>query len=383
MADSSQERTEPATARKLREARRKGNVAWSRDLASALVVAVGAGALAFGAGSSAAWFLGMTEELYGTAVRETPDAAGAAAALMAASTGALELLLPVLLTIFAIAVLVPFLQIRALFAVDKLIPKLENLDPIRGMKRLFFEPKTYVEFVKSSAKVALITLIVVAVLHRRFDDLLGIVGEPLGTAVTVTVEVLLEVVAWGAAGFLFVGLVDVPWQQRQFARDQRMTKDERKRDHKQSEGDPEMKGRRKAAWREMAENRMMQELEQHGADVVARNPTEIACALRFDPDRDAVPRLVARGRGEVAKRILEIARRKRIPMRRDVPLARSLVKLDPDASVPKDLYDAVRAIYEWVAEEAREDGEVAPWEERLAASEREEDRSATRRRNGR
>lgn len=381
--ESSEERTEEASDHKLREARKKGNVAWSRDLTSALVVTVGAGVLAATASSMAAWFCASAVELYRTAVHETPDPHDACALLLAAVAGSFQVLLPLLVAVFAVGVLVPLLQIKPLFAVDKLKPKLENLDPVKGLQRLFFKARTYVDLLKSVVKVGLLTVIALVVVRGRLDALLDLAGAPLASSVAVTVQVLLEVIAWTAAGFLFVGLVDVPWQQMQFAKEQRMSKTEKKREYKNREGDPDIKRRRKEAWGEMKQNRMLRGLEDGGADIVARNPTEIACALRFDPDKDPVPRLVAKGRGEVAQEILAIARRKQVPMRRDVPLARALVELDVDAPIPRDLYDAVRAIYEWVAEEAREDGELAPWQERLAEAEAEVERGATKRRRGR
>ena len=150
------------------------------------------------------------------------------------------------------------------------------------------------------------------------------------------------------------------------------------REHKDQEGDPQQKARRREARKELLDQRMCDALRREGADGVVVNPTHIAVALRFDPLRGGVPRVVARGAGWVADEIREIARDRKIPIRRNVPLARALNELPPGRAVPPELLAAVGAFFRWLAERAREEGlEEAPFERRL----REHEAERRRRRN--
>lgn len=144
-----------------------------------------------------------------------------------------------------------------------------------------------------------------------------------------------------------------------------MTKEEVKREYKQMEGDPEVKWRLKKSRMERMQGAMYRNLGNGGADIVATNPTHVAVALRFDPKRESAPRVVAKGKGFVAQRIKEIAARAGIPIKEDPPLARTLVKLELNKMIPEELAEAVAELLFWVAEQAHERGELAPWEERV------------------
>ncbi len=201
--------------------------------------------------------------------------------------------------------------------------------------------------------------------RRNLPELLLLPGRSLDGIVSTCFRVFLEMTAWAVAGFISIGCLDLLYQRFQFGKDQRMTKEEVRREHKDQEGDPQMKFRRKQARQELMQQKMLAGLNRDGADAVVVNPTHIACALRYDPERENVPRLVAKGNGLLAERIREIAREKKIPIQRQVGLARTLYEHDLYREIPKDLYEAVGAVFRWVAEEAGERGEQAAWEQRL------------------
>jgi flagellar biosynthesis protein FlhB len=172
-------------------------------------------------------------------------------------------------------------------------------------------------------------------------------------------------VKWTLVCFLGVGAFDFFYQRFQFMKENRMTKEEVKKEYKQMEGDPETKARIKRSRMERMQAGMYRNLHSGGADVVTVNPIHIACALRFDPKKEGAPRLIAKGKGVVAKRIREIADAKSIPIREDPPLARSLFKVELDRVLPEELHEAAAELLKWVAEKAHERGEVAPWEARV------------------
>ncbi len=339
MANSASERTEQPTPRRLRDARRKGQVAVSRDLASAvsLVCALGAvvATLPVARRELAAGVLRSIERA-GSA--EVLDVLSASNAIEGALWMLLKLALPIGLAALAGGVAVTMLQTHGLVTGSAFTPKLERLNPIAGLKRLV-AARTIVELVKTW--IRLIVIGAAASFAVAGEGLAGLVAsswsEP-GDAMHVGARVSMIAALAVAVATVGIGGADVLLQRWLHARDLRMTKDEVRRDHKEEEGDPHVKQARKQVHRELALSTMLR--ATRSASFVAVNPTHLAVAVAYDEGRDEAPRVVAKGAGEMAKRIRREAERSRIRVVRNKPLARALFSVPVTAEIPEELYIA-------------------------------------------
>ncbi len=250
-----------------------------------------------------------------------------------------------------------FLQVGPLLAGDPVMPKLEKLNPVEGLKNLFSK-KQLVELLKSSLKMSLAAYMTYKVVRGE----LGLItqaarGTPqqiLGAAGHIIYSICTRV------GFLLIlfAIFDVWWQRKSFMKDQMMTKDEVKKEYKESEGDPHHKAKRKEMHQEILEHAQMEDVAN--ADVVVTNPTHYAVALKYDRDHDGAPRVVAKGLDHRAAQIREIAKHHDVPMMRNVPLAHALYRVEVGDEIPEALYDAVAEVLNFVyAEQRRRDGELA------------------------
>lgn len=345
---SAAEKTEKPTPRRLREARRKGQIAVSRDLAGAVAFAAGLAALGATAESSVDLVrLGLRDAIdAATAVDPRLDLAEAATRIDDALASIARITLPVAGATAAAGALAAALETRGLVATALLQPKLERLDPIKGIKRLF-SARTAVEFLKSWAKLLLVAAAIFAVCASHAGDLAGATlaggSAPLALAWIVTRDAALA-----TAGVLFaVGGADVLLQKRLHLRDLRMSRDEVRRDHKEEEGDPLIKGARREAHREIALTQMI--AATRTASVLVVNPTHYAAALLYDESCNA-PRVVAKGAGHAARQIRRAAESSGVAVVRNRPLARALVRLPVGTEIPEPLFEAVAEILAYVGE---------------------------------
>lgn len=349
----SDDKTEEPTPKRLREARARGQVAKSRELGTAallLTAGTGLGALA---PDWVASFRALLEPALAAARGETSLGPGAALELAVTRFGTDAL---PLLAVFAVAAgLASFVQVGPLVALDALAFSPERLDPIEGAKRLFGRD-AWIELARSLLKVVVVAWVVRGVLLDGLHGSIGLAGQGIGVVLG-ALGTLVHTLLFRAGGaMLAIAIADVLYQRWKMNRELRMTKEEVKREHKESEGDPHAKGERERVRREIAQHDMAEAVRR--ADVVVVNPTHLAIALRFDEEGEAVaPEVVARGQDEVAQRIRAIAEEAGVPIVRDVPLAHGLFALELGAEIPEALYEAVAAVLSaaW-AEKAREEG---------------------------
>lgn len=356
-SSSAQDRTEQATPHKLREARKKGQVAVSRDattVAVLLATTMTIGLLVPGALRSAC-------EMAVTCFRasESPSSAAMLSCLTGALATAAAIALPTMIVTFAAAGLAVFLQVGPLLTLEPLTPKLERLNPIEGIKGKF-KSRTFVELAKTLIKLIVCLFIAWAVVEPRLGEIVRIGRKPPLAAASLTAELLTSCALRILVFLVAIAACDLLYQKFQFLRDQRMSKDEVKREHKQQEGDPHHKAARKQLHRELAMNDMLQQVRARG-DVVTRNPTHIACVLAYDPANDGAPRLIAKGTGWLANEILRVADEERIPTIRDVPLARALNQLELEQLIPAELFAAAAVVLRWAAETAEARGQDVWW----------------------
>jgi flagellar biosynthesis protein FlhB len=340
------QKTEEPTQRRLDEARRKGQVPTSREVHSFMLLAAGALVIGPVAPGMAVDVVATLRPFIAHPHAILTDPAGLGRALWHAVAGvALALLLPLLLFVLA-AIAAGLIQNGPMLVTEPLKPKLERVSPLKGLKRLF-GLRGLVEFAKSLAKVALVGALAFWVLWPSWPELAGMaeIEAPfvLGHIRDLAFRLLLAV----AALMALIALLDVAYQRFEHHKQQRMSKRDIKEEHKQSEGDPQIKARLRQLRLERARRRMMAEVPK--ATVVITNPTHYAVALRYEAETMAAPRLVAKGRDELARRIRETAEAHGVPVVGNPPLARALHDgVDLLSDIPPVHYRAVAEIIGYV-----------------------------------
>lgn len=358
--ESGQERTEQPSEKRLREAREKGDVPRSRDLSGALVVLAGVAALMNG-GERA---MVHARQIYALGLDYSREAlfsdALPARVLGLAVREALALFMPVavstLLAVFAAPLLIGGIS----FSGEALLPKFERLDPISGLGKIF-ALRGLVELAKALAKLLLIGAVLVFALRNWQDELQATGRGEVMFGIVHAISML------GRAALLFgimlalIGGADALYQKFDYANRQRMTKQELKDESKESEGNPELKGRVRQMQHEMSRRRMMEELPK--ADVVVVNPSHFAVALRYDDGRSAAPRVIAKGVDVLAQQIRLVAGGHRIPLVESPPLARALyATTELNREIPAALYVAVAQVlaYVYQLKQATAQGDAPP-----------------------
>lgn len=344
--DNSQEKTEEPTPRRLEKAREDGQTARSKELATMAVLIAGAvGLLVFGA------FIGQSlirvmRDSFVLERRDIFDTTQMSLHLGAAAQEAALALMPLMIVLLIAAIAGSIGIGGLLFSGKAIAPKLNRMDPIKGLGRMF-SMRSLIELVKAIAKVGLVLTIAIIILNLRTEDLLSIAEEPLLPAMAH----VLWTMGWSffllACATIIIAIIDVPFQIYDHQKKLRMTKQEVKDEYKDTEGKPEVKGKIRQLQREMAQRRMMQEVP--GADVVITNPTHYAVALKYDQKRMAAPVVVAKGSDETAFKIMEIAREHKVELLRTPPLTRAVyhnTKLGEE--IPDGLYMAIAQVLAYV-----------------------------------
>ncbi|MBK8172063.1 MAG: EscU/YscU/HrcU family type III secretion system export apparatus switch protein [Sandaracinaceae bacterium] len=332
------ERTEEATPKKLRDARKKGQVAKSRELATAGIL-LAALAVAVGASEQA---VGAFRSVFGICISAIENETSPIVALEASLHLAWTSLAPVLATLMLAAALTMFVQVGPLFTPQALAPSFERLDVLKGMQQLFSR-KQAMELVKSIFKIGLIGVVVFLVLKASSRGIASLAGSNAAATVHAIEIVFHALFLRVGVAMLAIAAIDVLYQRWQFARDQRMTKEEVKREYKESEGDPHTKSERERVRREIFAHSVFEQVRR--ADVLVVNPTHLAVALRYDEEGgDDAPEVLAKGQDDLARRMIEVAREASVPIMRDVPLARALYEMESGELIPEALYEAVAIV---------------------------------------
>ena len=365
MASSSQEKTEAPTPDRLRKAREQGQIARSQDLTTGLLMAAAIGLLGAQAPGAVARLESATRAAFEAAL--SFDAAGGAtegellgAAAEVVKSGVL-VIAPILLGLALAALAFTFAQVGAVVTAEPLVPKLERMNPIQGLQRMFFSLNTWVELLKSTLKLAIVGGIAWSVLDGNLGLLLTSLRLPPMKGAAIAGGVVVQLATWIVGGVLALGVLDLFYQRWKHEKDLRMTKEEIKEEYKGQEGDPQHKAKRRRAHREILERGVVQQVAK--AHMVVTNPTHYACALRYDPEEEGAPRLLVKGQDHLAHWIVQMAKELKIPVVRDVGLARALWELEEDEEVPEELYDAAAELMRGLAELAHAEGRLMPWEE--------------------
>ncbi|HDY7847987.1 flagellar biosynthesis protein FlhB [Vibrio vulnificus] len=347
MAESDgQERTEEATPRRLQQARAKGQVARSKELASVSVLVIGAVSLMwFGESLARALFKAMGR-LFSLSREEIFDPSK----LFDIASGALSaLLLPLLLILFAlfVAAAIGSAGVGGIsFSVEAATPKLSKMNPLSGIKRMF-GLQSWVELIKSILKVALVTGVAIYLIQASQEDLIQLSLDVYPQNIFHALDILLNFVLLISCSLLIVVAIDIPFQIWQHADQLKMTKQEVKDEYKDTEGKPEVKGRIRMLQREAAQRRMMADVPT--ADVIVTNPEHFSVALRYKQNSDRAPVVVAKGTDHMAMKIREVAREHDISIVPAPPLARALYySTELEQQIPDGLFTAVAQILAYV-----------------------------------
>ena len=344
--DSAQERTEKATPKRLKGARDKGQVARSRELNSAALVLLGTAGLWALGGHLGGVFASLMRAGFTVERPDALDPSALATRLGTAAGEALWALAPWLLLALVVAAAAPMLLGGFLLSGENLTPKLERLNPAKGLKRVF-SAQGAVETGKALAKFLLLGGIAWLVVRQMAPALLALGSEPMPGAIVHAGGLAAKAFFLTALGLLLIAAVDVPFQLWNHARQLRMTRQDIRDEMKEIEGRPEVRGRIRQRQQELSRRRMMQDIPK--ASVVVTNPTHYAVALRYDVGADGAPRLVAKGADLVAQQIRAIAKEHGVPILEQPPLARALFYTTRlGAEVPRELYTVVAQVLAWV-----------------------------------
>ncbi|HEX5353499.1 MAG TPA: flagellar biosynthesis protein FlhB [Rhodanobacteraceae bacterium] len=358
--DNDQERTEPATEKRLREAREKGDVSRSRDLSAALIALAGVGTLL----AMRPWLGEHLRNLMRIGLAydraQAMNSAAMGAATTAAGIEALKLLAPLFGVALLATLLSPALAGGFTFSGEALVPKFERLNPIEGAKKLV-SLRGLVELGKSLLKVVLIGGVLTWVLWHSRTELLGTGRGNVQNGIDAALDVIGRASLLFAGALAVVGFVDMLWQRYDYAKRMRMTRQELRDEHKETEGSPETRSRVRNVQHQMAQRRMMDAVPK--ADVVVMNPSHFAVALKYGDDMRA-PRVIAKGLDLVALRIRSVAGKHEVPLVTVPPLARALYHTTRvGQEIPAALYVAVAQILAYVyrvRDAAAQAGDVPP-----------------------
>ena len=345
-SESGADKSEQPTSKRLEEARKKGQIARSKELNTLVVTLGGAGGLlVFGAGMADA-LLGIMRGNFELSREVLLDERYMALYLLATGKLALELLAPLIMTLLVIALAGPVSLGGWLFSSEALQPKFSRMNPLSGLKRMF-SVQALVELGKAVGKFLVVLTVAVAVLMASQDDLLSIGHEPLPQAIAHSAQIVGWCSLWMACSLILIAAIDVPFQLWDHKQKLMMTKQEVRDEFKDTEGKPEVKSRIRQLQYEMAQRRMLQEVPQ--ADVVITNPTHFAVALKYDADKGGAPRLVAKGGDFLALKIREIAQEHRVELLESPALARAVFySTELDQEIPAGLYLAVAQVLAYV-----------------------------------
>ena len=340
------EKSEKATPKKLRDARKKGQVAKSKDFPAAFTFATSFALIVI---SSSYFFKNLAGFMVtafssvgkGSALIKTIPGMFITAFQVIFSTS-----LPFMVIVCIVGLLVNFLIIGPLFSMEALKPDIKRLNPINNLKGIF-KIKTFVELIKSILKISGACILIYSVIKNSLPDIIATASlSVLGTAVIFS-EFLIKVAIRVGIFFLAVALFDLVFQKKNFAKEMKMEKFEVKQEYKDTEGNPEIKGKRRQVAQEMAYQDGPRAARR--ARAVVTNPIHIAVALEYNAEEQPAPKIIVMGKGITAENITKVALEYNIPIMRNVPLAQELYnKGEMGNYIPEETYEAIAEVLKWL-----------------------------------
>jgi len=346
MSDSDAEKTESATPKRMEDARKEGDVPRSRELSTFAVLMTAGVAL---------WMSGKTlsQQLHATMVSglsldrtQVFDADVLIRRVTGDIAQVLITCLPLAVAVMAVALAAPLLIGGFLFTSKAVMPKFSKLNPMKGLGNMF-STNALVELLKAVAKTLVVGTVAWLVVLSQKDAVMGLALESEGSAVAHLIDMVASAFLYIVGGLGIVAAIDAPYQMWHYANKLKMTRQEVIQESKESDGNPQIKGKIRQLQREMAKRRMMAEVPT--ADVVVTNPTHYAVALKYTDGQGGAPRVVAKGTDEVAAKIRALAAEHKVTMLEAPPLARALFKhSEVGDEIPEALFSAVAEVLAYV-----------------------------------
>lgn len=343
--DKNEERTEEPTEKRRRDFREKGQVAQSREVNTAMLLTGTLILWSFYAPvfwknlkSFLAIFWGISSEFAVTSL-------SVRFMMLFIVQNMASLLWPLLLSCLVFGFLSGYLQIGWLLTAKPLLPDLKKLDPIKGMSK-FVSKRSFFEAAKSFGKVFLVGVLAYWTLFDRFDQFLGLAGAGLDNVVAFMADVMFIILLKCCLLLAVIAVADYFFSRHEMEKKMKMTKQELKQEHKESEGDPQVKQRVRTIQREMSRKRMMAEVPK--ADVIITNPTHYAVAIRYKREEMDAPLVVAKGADHLAMKIREIGKLNNVPLVENRVVARSLYQVELGKPIPEQMFKAVAEILAYV-----------------------------------
>jgi flagellar biosynthesis protein FlhB len=344
--ESFAERTEQATAKRRADARKKGQVARSREIPTLAILIAGLSTLFFWSSSMYHHLSLIMVKLFnqmGTLTLE-PNTLQNLSWEIFGSLGVI--LAPILLGVTAAAILSNYVQVGSLFSWEAVQPDFSKINPWKGLSRLFSK-QAAAELAKSLIKFAIIGWVAFVTIRKEWENIVALWNQEVGQIFQYAGKVSFDLFLKTILIMVLLAGLDYAFQRWSYEKSLRMTRREVQDEFKQTEGDPMIKSRIRSIQRELARRRMMAEVPK--ADVIITNPTHLAVALRYQYKDMSAPKVVAKGAELVAEKIKEIARGHRIPLVENKPLAQTLFKtVDLGQSIPSSLYQVVADILAYV-----------------------------------
>jgi flagellar biosynthetic protein FlhB len=346
MAHESGSKTEKPTAKRLADARQKGQVPKSMDLNSAVVLTAAVMLLTMAGPYTFVNLYGQAQNMLAHPYSKPLTQIQFISLLTSTLTTIGLLVLPLLLGTMLVGVLINVIQVKPLFTLTPLKPKFDKINPLNGFKRLW-SLRSVVEAVKSIIKMTVVGSCGYSIIQSHWKDLMILGDQDVLSAWSYIVKIISEIGIWTCIIFFVFGLADWWYQIYEYQKQLRMTKHEVKQERKEQELDPTLKGRIRQMGSQYARKRQLAAVPK--ADVVITNPTHFAVAIQYDPDLAPAPRVIAKGQDHFALKIKEVAKENKVPVVENKPLARSLYAMvDVDRMIPPELFLAVAEVLAFV-----------------------------------
>ncbi|MDD2659954.1 MAG: flagellar biosynthesis protein FlhB [Methylococcales bacterium] len=344
--DSDQEKTEEPTSKRLEDAQKKGQIARSRELNTFVMLITSAILLLMLGEQMGNRLLAIMRTQFQLSREIIFDPLSPVIYLKQNMIEGVMLIAPFIAVMVVAAIVAPLALGGWVFSWDALAPKLEKLDPVKGLSRMF-ALRGLIELVKALLKFLLIFMVAVILSRHFLKELAGLGTEPLEQAISHALNIISICFLVLSASLIVVALIDVPYQLWDHSKKLKMTLQEIKDESKESQGRPEVKSRQRRIQMDMAQNRMMTQVPK--ADVIVTNPSHYAVALKYDQNSNGAPKLVAKGVDLIAAQIRLLANGANVPLVASPPLARALYySTGLDKEIPKELYLAVAQVLAYI-----------------------------------
>ncbi|WKY45517.1 flagellar biosynthesis protein FlhB [Eubacteriaceae bacterium ES2] len=352
------EKTEKATPKKRRDERKKGNTYQSRDVVSVVVLLIGFvlvnQLVTFIYIQLKEFYVGQLEMVK---TMQTLTIASFSIIMKELVVTIFITALPIVTILMLVAFVMSGVQTKFLISGESIKFKFNKLNPISGIKRIF-SLRSIVELIKSILKVVLIIVII----YSTVIDIMTVAPDMLNTALDENIRFLrqnvMSMVYTVTMIFAVIAAADFFYQRYDYEKKLKMTKQEIKDEYKQIEGDPQIKGKIRQKQRQMSQARMMSQVPQ--ADVIVRNPTHFAVAIRYDAQNDPAPQVLAKGQDYLALKIIELGRANNVLIKEDKPLAQMLYKsIEVNDYIPPEMYHIMAELMAWVYNTKKKEHDIS------------------------